>query len=627
MKKNLLPNSFGPELLTPFLFAAFMAGRELLPNVEILWYIQGLIYLVLLALIIRFNNNYRSIILLLPLIIFHTLLGLFDRELKPSNSYKEGNAFLIIEIKSSNSLYKQTIGKVYKLKGTKLYPTREKTICVINSNEPIQRGDFIFSLAPTKIIKNSGNPGSFDMINYYRTKGIHTQSFINHNYIKIGHIKLWDFWINKLKIGLNQTFEYHLSGSELGLAKALLLGNTAGVSKESRESFSRTGAIHVLAVSGMHVALFAELILFSIGLIPRFTSRIGAILFTLAIIWCYAWLTGFSASVLRAVIMFSLIQIGLLFQRSANPNYLLMWCAYLMYLIDPTCIYDIGFQLSFCAVFGIQTYRARINSLWSPANKIFKAIWEHTAVAISAQLFTVPLILYYFHTFPNFFLIANLGIVVFSGVVMYLGFGFLLLGWIPIIGNIIGKIFSFSIALMDGFVSVIANLPGAVEGGFSLSIEQLLLIVLGLIYILYFNTPSWSKYLLGLVLIFGLSVKRQTNQMESHLMILNSNSPVLIYKQKMHVVMFSDYKNSRKSLNHLLSDYKKIYPFNSARIQIVTEPSKVGIDDLTFTFNQAGIVVQGSHIYSILKTKKKRWVIQSLDQKTKLLQKAIKLPI
>jgi len=91
--------------------------------------------------------------------------------------------------------------------------------------------------------------------------------------------------------------------------------------------------------------------------------------------------------------------------------------------------------------------------------------------------------------------------------------------------------------------------------------------------------------------------------------------------------MFSDYKNSRKSLNHLLSDYKKIYPFNSARIQIVTEPSKVGIDDLTFTFNQAGIVVQGSHIYSILKTKKKRWVIQSLDQKTKLLQKAIKLPI
>jgi ComEC/Rec2-related protein len=627
LKKILLPNTFGPESLTPLLFAACVVGHELISKTEIPWHIQAFLYLGLVALMLRFNNHHRSFLVLLPIIVLHTLLGMGTREINSPTSYKEGHVYQIIEIKASRSIFVQAVGQIHELKRGSLHPTREKTLCLIDPKKPLHRGDFIYTLALASAIKNSGNPGSFDMKNYYLTKGIHQQSFINQNYIKIGHVERWDSWIHALRTWFNESFERHLSGSELGLAKALLLGNTIDVSQKSKESFAATGAIHVLAVSGMHVALFAELLLFSIGLFPRFISRNRAILFILMILWCYAWLTGFSASVLRSVTMFSLIQIGLLLQRSAHPNYLLFWCAYFMYLFDPTCIYDIGFQLSFCAVFGIQNYKTRIYSLWSPPHKIIKGIWEHTTVAIAAQLFTVPLILYYFHTFPNYFLIANLGIVVLSGISMYLGFGFLLLGWIPILGSLIGKIFSISLTIMNQFIGIIAQIPGAVEGGFSLSTGQLVLVILGLFWILHSYAPLWTKYALGLGLIFGLSGIRHNNQMESHLMILNSNSPVLIYKEKTHVMMFSGPRNSQKTLDRLFEDYQKIYPCSTSHIHNVAEQSNVRIKGISLTFKHETIAIRGRKIYSLVQKPTQEWVLLTLDQKTKPIRAAIKLSI
>jgi ComEC/Rec2-related protein len=626
LKKILLPNTLGPELLMPLLFTAFVVGHEFIPNTEIPWHIQGFLYAGLIAVFLKVTNH-SSFLVLLPILAFHTLIGMGTAEKKAPTSHKNGHAYQILDIKASRSNLVQAVGQIHELKRGSLYPTRSKTLCLIDPKKHLQRGDFIYTLAPVSPIKNTGNPGSFDVKNYYMTKGIHLQSFVYQNYIIIGHATLWDSWIYALRTWFNRSFERHLCGPELGLAKALLLGNTTDVSQKSKASFAATGAIHVLAVSGMHVALFAELLLFSIGLFARFISRKWAILFILIILWCYAWLTGFSASVLRSVTMFSLIQIGLLLQRSAHPNYLLFWCAYLMYLFDPTCIYDIGFQLSFCAVFGIQTYNTRISSLWSPPQKILKWIWEHTSVAIAAQLFTVPLILYYFHTFPNYFLIANLGIVVLSGVSMYLGFGFLLLGWIPMLGDLIGQIFSLSLTLMNQFIRIIAQIPGAVEGGFSLTTGQLVLFIFGLLWILHSYAPWWTKYTLGLGLVLGLSGIRHNNQMETHLMILNARSPVLIYKQKTHVVMLSGPRNSQRTLGRLLTDYRKIYPFSTSHIQTVSEQSNVRIKGITFRFRREDIAIRGRTEYSLVKTPTQEWVLLTLNQKTKPLQAAIKLPI
>ena len=97
----------------------------------------------------------------------------------------------------------QAVGQIHELKRGSLHPTREKTLCLIDPKKPLHRGDFIYTLALASPIKNSGNPGSFDMKNYYLTKGIHQQSFINQNYIKIGHVERWDSWIHALRTWFN----------------------------------------------------------------------------------------------------------------------------------------------------------------------------------------------------------------------------------------------------------------------------------------------------------------------------------------------------------------------------------------------------------------------------------------
>jgi hypothetical protein len=115
--------------------------------------------------------------------------------------------------------------------------------------------------------------------------------------------------------------------------------------------------------------------------------------------------------------------------------------------------------------------------------------------------------------------------------------------------------------------------------------------------------------------------------METHLMILNSNSPVLIYKEKTHVMMFSGPKNSRKMLDRLFEDYQKIYPCSTSHIHNVAEQAKVRIKGVSITFRHKAIAIRGRKIYSLVRKPTQEWVLLTLDQKTKPIRAAIKLSI
>jgi competence protein ComEC len=296
-----------------------------------------------------------------------------------------------------------------------------------------------------------------------------------------------------------------------------------------------------------------------------------------------------------------------------------------MYLFDPVCIYDIGFQLSFGAVYGIQTYKDRIASLWTPTAQSLKFVWEHSSIALAAQLFTTPLILYYFHTFPNYFLIANLGIVILSGFVMYVGFGFLLLGWVPLLGSILGFIFSLSLNVMDSFISIIAQIPGSVEGGFSLTHWQLLIVFAILIWIFHGKAPRWGKFTIGILLLAGISFKRYINQTETHLLILKAKYPMLIYKNNTRVTLFSDAFNSQKSIKRILYDYQKIYPYQHVQIRILENNSSINIKQSEIQLSHYDLVVKGKHPYRIEFKPNGTWMLHTLDKKTQAITPETKL--
>ena len=627
MLKNLFSKSFGPELIMPLLFFMFFIGHECIPSSLLNWTIGVLSYILFLTLICIYLKKISPNYILPIFTLLHVVLGYSAKEKSIPTQNESNQVYRILSLKETQANFIQAVGQRYMFNKGKIYPTDEQTACLIKTESSIVPGDLIFTEIPSEAIKNSGNPGSFDIETYYHTKGIHRQCLMYQSYLKIGHIEPNDIWIHTLRNWLEHSFEHHLSGSSLGLAKALLLGNTSEVSQSSKQSFAATGAIHVLAVSGMHIALFAGLLLYSFGLFSRIISRYFAIIFTLIVLWGYAWLTGFSPSVMRSVTMFTLIQIGHIVQRTTHPNHILFWCAYLMYLFDPVCIYDIGFQLSFGAVYGIQTYKDRITSFWSPKAKPLKFIWEHSSIALAAQLFTTPLILYYFHTFPNYFLLANLGIVILSGLAMYLGFGFLLLGWVPLIGSLLGFVFSISLNAMDNFISLIAQIPGSVEGGFSLTLCQLLMVFAMLIWILHGNSPRWSKLSIAILLLAGISFNRYINQTETHLLVLKAKHPILVYKNNTRVTLISGAFNSQKSIERVLSDYQKIYPFQTLQIRILTNNHSIHINQSEIQLTQTQAVIKGKNPFRIEFSPNGSYLLHTLDKKTQAITPETKLSI
>ena len=623
--QNLFPRILGPEPIMPLLFFAFFIGHDVMPSRTLSWPFEMVVCLLIISMSIYLKCTFRSVQFLFAIACFHIILGVFAQETNPEIPKKSNHVFLIREIKEGKNKRIKAIAELHRIDHRSIYSVKEKTICYFDTSINIHRGDLIFTASPIEPIINSGNPGSFDMENYYATKGIHTQCNIGNAYISIGHLRSWDDWMLELREWFNRSFEHHLRGEELGLAKALLLGNTTEVSDETKKSFAATGAIHVLAVSGMHIALFAELILLSFGLLPGIIRKSWAILFALIILWSYAGLTGFSPSVIRAVTMFTLVNLGKVFQRTSNPNYILLWCGFLMYLFDPACIYDIGFQLSFAAVFGIQTYKERIASCWTPKSKLLSFIWEHSSVALAAQLFTVPLILYYFHSFPNYFLIANLGIVVLSGIAMYLGFAFLLLSWIPHIGSLLGYIFSLSLRVMNVFIGCIAEIPGAVEGGFSMELWALVSVFIVLLWILHSKAPLGQKCAMGLIVLSGLSYNRYQYQMESHLMILQAKRPILLYKRKTHVTLFCSPTNTSNSRKRILSDYQKIYPFKTVETYLLRNNSKIKVKDSEIQVYANHLTVDGKAHYRIDFTSNRTWTLYTASKKAQLISAGSKL--
>jgi competence protein ComEC len=255
------------------------------------------------------------------------------------------------------------------------------------------------------------------------------------------------------------------------IALALLLGQKESLSKEVKQAYSATGTQHILAVSGLHVG-----IIYSILLLPlTFFKQKGHVLqksyliFVLGLIWIYALMTGFSPSVVRAVVMFSLVTLGQMRKRKPSIWNILAFSALLLLVLDPDIQTDLGFQLSYLAVAGIVGLQPILLRMWAPSNRVLDYFWQMATVTLAAQLITSPLTLHYFHSFPTYFLVANLLIVPLSYVILCVGVPFLLLAWIPIVGSVLGASVDFLLFIQNEITYTLQELPAALWKGIHLS--------------------------------------------------------------------------------------------------------------------------------------------------------------
>ncbi|MGD1840605.1 MAG: ComEC/Rec2 family competence protein [Thermonemataceae bacterium] len=295
------------------------------------------------------------------------------------------------------------------------------------------------------------------------------------------------------------------------LAAALTFGIREYLDVDIKQAFADAGATHILAVSGLHVGLIYILISSVLGSIKHFPR--GKYLFlavVLVILWSYAFVTGLSGSVLRAVSMFSLMEIAKTLRRNTNVYNSLAVSAFFLLCFNPYFIMQVGFQLSYLAVLGIVYLHPRLYRLWDTPNRWVDLIWQTTLVSVAAQVATFPITLYYFNQYPTYGLLTNLMMIPAGYGILVGGLLTVLTSPVPVVAEGIGFLLTWLIRITNTVIFYIQQLSNAtiqvvlapleawlwygILGGVILLFARRRLYFLSIACILVIGISSWRGY-------------------------------------------------------------------------------------------------------------------------------------
>ncbi len=364
----------------------------------------------------------------------------------------------------------------------------------LNQAENIQPGNlYLLPSEKLKTLNPTGNPGSFDFAEYNKKKNIFHQIYLNSNKLISFSPKIsnrYKIWLTKAQKAAHKAMDNNIPQPHNQLAKALLIGYREEVDKDLLTTYSQTGVVHVIAVSGMHLGLIF-LILQRILIFPESRFPVSKWIkfgLVLSFIWFFSAVAGSAGSIIRAAVMFSFVLFAKIIRKPLASLQSISLTAFLLLLIDPFWIWDAGFLLSFAALLSIVLYQPRIEKLIQPKHPLMKAIWELTAVTLAAQLLTIPLCITLFHQIPVYFLPANLLAVPLSSFALI---GTLILWITELIGlpmPLIGQLSSTLINWMNLGITQISKLPGAVIQNINWSQSQVILA-----YLIIFLFSGWMK--------------------------------------------------------------------------------------------------------------------------------------
>lgn len=281
---------------------------------------------------------------------------------------------------------------------------------------------------------------------------------------------------------------WNLDDENRAVVSALTIGDKSELTPEMREAYSAAGTSHVLALSGLHVGILSAILFLLLS--PLKKIKYGRFLqsgIVVLILWIFAFVSGLSPSVVRAVTMCSLYLIAsVVVENGLSGLYSLVLTAFVMLCYQPFYLFDISFQLSFLAVLSIILFFPFFNSLVKVSNRVLKYLWSIMAVSLSAQLGTLPLILYYFGSFPTYFLLANLIVSPLAVCILSLALASLALEWIPYVGNLCVCILDFFTGMMNLSMKYISGLQGASISSLYINELQMALmyLLIGCLYVM-----------------------------------------------------------------------------------------------------------------------------------------------
>lgn len=462
-----------------------------------------------------------------------------------SNSYQNNNHFTryidsavyyaelsIKDISTIDSSKVKCIAEVNTVKiGTKTIETFGKCLVTFSRNDTVYPGDKFICKARFAVNDHHVlNPGSFNYWEYLANKDVYAQAYCyDKNRYLVKHDNSFRLKNEALKIRqrLIDLLSIYLSGDELSVALALIIGYDDLISKDVYNAFANTGTLHVLSVSGMHVGLVYGLVLWVLSFIKDINrKRLLELVIALPLLWFYAFITGLSPSVMRAALMLSFIVVGNSLKQKPSVYNSLCGSALLMLVINPQLLFNVSFQLSYLAVIGISFFYKRIYDLWylesewsdkagwftlasfaAQIKRLPNKAWQLTAASLAAQITTLPISLYYFNQFPNYFLLNNLLVIPLSTIIIYLGIALICFSPISLIAVYLSKLTSILLAVQNKAVDYLSKLPYAGSVDLYLtSAEVFLLYTLLLLLMVFLTTRKLAllKSIMSCILAFVL---------------------------------------------------------------------------------------------------------------------------
>ncbi|MFB9056975.1 ComEC/Rec2 family competence protein [Mariniflexile ostreae] len=370
-------------------------------------------------------------------------------------------SFRVREVLKSNRYFDKYIIEVLQVDGVK---TTGKLLLNLK-NDTIQNvlkvDDYFKCKTTFDAIHPTLNPNQFDYKNYLKHLYIYHQlSLEQHALFKLENkTNTLQGIANNIRTHIQTKLNaYPFQPDELAIINALLLGQREDISDQIYTNYKNAGVLHILALSGLHIGIILWLLTLLLKPLDRFKQ--GYLIKTLVLVsllWSFAIIAGLSPSITRAVTMFSIVAIAMNLKRPTNIYNTLAISIFILLLFKPLFLFDVGFQLSYAAVFAIVGIVPYFNRLWRPKNKLVKLYWDTFAVTMAAQFGILPISLYYFHQFPSLFFISNLVVVPFLGLVLACGLGVIFLALIGLLPDIIVILYGQVISIMNTFVGWISQ--------------------------------------------------------------------------------------------------------------------------------------------------------------------------
>lgn len=466
-----------------------------------------------------------------------------------------------------------------------LLDSNEKMLLYLHADEKLSAKDIIGVKASIQVVSRNTNPDVFDYQDYLLNRGVRFQSFVKK--------EDWQILLsssNEVKIidpkalrqhGLDILAKYLTDIDQLGVASAMILGYRNQITEEIYDAYTDTGAVHVLAVSGLHVGIVALIISFVLGFWKSnwLSAKIIKALILIACIWLYALISGGAPSVIRAATMFSLIIGAKAFKRDVNIFNTIALSAFFLLMWDPKLLFQASFQFSYLALISIVYFFPYVNRWFAPQFWLTRYIWSLLAVAISAQFLVFPLTIYYFHKFPLYFGLSGILAVPMAFLVLILGLALIFMdGIAPGIAVLVAAVLKIILHLFILGILWIQRLPMSSLDNIWVEVPSLIvlfLVILATMRYLYSKQLNWIRFSLTLVAIWlvYLNIQRYNKSQQCFITVYDVYGNYIIDITKgLNVYTIKSKDINDKNYGYITTNHRM-----RNRVESITDLSEYGV--------------------------------------------------